>query len=161
LTKQPHLRFAVGCVDSWLQFGGALEDLHFRGFGSDCFNCLALQRVLVGMTLIAPSQIPLRIEELAFPEGSISCTAGSLCDSLRDRLVAGARSFKEALAHWLIPRHAAYFQTAVESGKIQLWIRLMNADDERRAYHSLLACSSNSVGVHDLISAPRRNGSGR
>ena len=32
-----------------------------------------------------------------------------------------------------------------------LWVQLFDNDDERRAYQSLLARSSNSVGVHDLL----------
>jgi hypothetical protein len=35
---------------------------------------------------------------------------------------------------------------------------LANADDERRAYQCLFATSSNAVGVHDLLAAPRPRG---
>jgi hypothetical protein len=58
------------------------------------------------------------------------------------------------LPHWLVPRHAAHSQDAVEGGNIFIWIRVANADDERRACFSLLPNSSNSVGVHDLIVPP-------
>jgi hypothetical protein len=36
-------------------------------------------------------------------------------------------------------------------GKILFWIRVADANDERRTCQSLLAHSSNSVGVHDLM----------
>jgi hypothetical protein len=55
----------------------------------------------------------------------------------------------------MVPRHAAHFQEIVENGDIQLWIRLVNSEDERRACQGLLANSSKSVGVHDLV-APHR-----
>ena len=38
-----------------------------------------------------------------------------------------------ALSRWLITRHAAHLQTAVEDGKILLWVQLFDADDERQA----------------------------
>jgi hypothetical protein len=44
-------------------------------------------------------------------------------------------------------------QQAVEEGKLLLWVQLFDNEDERRAYRSLLATSSNSVGVHDLVGA--------
>ncbi len=157
LTELPYLRFAVGSFDAWLQLRDALEDLRRRGLALESFNCVALERVFAGKTTIAPSQEPVRIEALAFPESRepVCCTSGALADCLFDRLRSGARSLKDALGHWLVPRHATHFHEAVEDGKILLWIRLADADDERRAYQSLLANSSNSVGVHDLVAPPR------
>jgi hypothetical protein len=67
-----------------------------------------------------------------------------------DRFRSGATSLKDALGLWLILRHARQLEEAVCSGKILLWIKLTDADDERRAYQSLLAHSSDVVGVHDL-----------
>jgi hypothetical protein len=40
-------------------------------------------------------------------------------------------------ARWLIPRHAAQLQDAVTDGKIILWVKLFDNDDERRAYRPL------------------------
>jgi len=54
----------------------------------------------------------------------------------------------------VVPRHVAHFQEAIEDGKILPRIRLADADDERRAYQSFLANSSNAVGVHDLVAQP-------
>jgi hypothetical protein len=67
-----------------------------------------------------------------------------------ERVGSGARSLKEALRLWLIPRHAAHFQDAARAGKILFLIQVGDAADERRA-QTFLAHSSNSVGVDDLI----------
>jgi hypothetical protein len=153
LTEQPKLRFAVGTFDSWAQLRDALRDLRARGLVLDSFNCLALKRLFVGKAIVAPDQKPIAVEALPFPESpeSIACTSGPLADCLMERLSSGAQSLKDALGHWLIPRHAAHFHDAVEAGKILFWIPVPHADEERRAYQSLLAYSSSSVGVHDLM----------
>jgi hypothetical protein len=158
LTELRYLRFAVGSFDTWLQFARALDDLRRRGFALDSFNYLALPRV-AGKTFRTPSLPLVRIQELAFPEGLVVCTAGPLHDCLRVRLDGGAQSLKDALGYWLVPRHAAHLQAAIENGEIQLWVRLTDIEDERRAYESLLACSSDSVGVHDLAPLQGKNGS--
>jgi hypothetical protein len=97
----------------------------------------------------------LRIREFPFPgnSGPIACTSGTLADCLDHAAQKGAASLGEALATWLLPRHADYFQERVEAGNIQLWVRIANADDERHACQSLLALSSGIVGVHDLCFA--------
>ncbi|NJO32745.1 MAG: hypothetical protein HC869_05980 [Rhodospirillales bacterium] len=76
-----------------------------------------------------------------------------MADRLAGRLEVGATTLDTALSRWLIARHAAHLQKAVEDGKILLWVQLFDNDDERRVYRSLLATSSNSVGVHDLVGA--------
>lgn len=151
--EQPKLRFAVGTFDTWQQVHVALHDLRVRGLRLDSFNCLALELVFAGKTILAPDQQPVVIEALSFPDSPnpIASTCGPLAGCLLRRLRAGAKNLNEALAYWLIPRHAAHFQDAVEAGKILFWIPLTDADDERRAYQTLLAHSSNSVGVHDLV----------
>jgi len=153
LTEQPNLRFAVGSFDSQLQLGRSLDDLCRRGLSPDGFHYLALSRVFSGEKLLTHSRTPASVAEVTFPENRepFGCTTGILHDCLLDRLGSDARSLKDALSHWLLPRHAAHFQEIVDKGKIQLWIRLTSAEDERNACQSLLANSSNSVGVHDLV----------
>lgn len=161
MAEWPNLRFAVGSFDTWPQLRGAIRDGERRGLVLDSFNCLALLRVFAGRTIIAPSLGPAAIEELAFPDNRelVGCTTGPLADCIADRIHSGARSLKDALALWLVPRHAANFQDVVESGKILKWIRVADADYERRACQCLLANSSGSVGVHDLV-VPLGPGSG-
>jgi hypothetical protein len=153
LTDQPKLRFVVGTFDSWPQVRNALHDLRVRGLVLDSFNCLALAHRFAGKTVLAPEQKPVAVEPLPFADAPevIACTSGPLADCLTERIESGAQSLKEALGRWLVPRHAAYFQDAVEAGKILFWIRVADADDERRASQTMLAHSSNSVGVHDLV----------
>jgi hypothetical protein len=162
LTALPHFRFAVGSFDSWLQLRAALDDLSSRGLAVDSISCLALERVFTGRMTIALFPDAASIAELPFSGGNepVCCTAGPLRDFLLDRFRSGARSFKEVIGHRMVPRHAAYLQETVEQGKIQLWIRLANADDERRACQSLLANSSNSVSVHDLAAPTAVAGNG-
>lgn len=153
MVEWPNLRFAVGTFDTWPQVRTAIRDLEHRGVVLDSFNCLAVRRAFARKTIIAPSREPLAIQELAFPDSRklLGCTSGPLAERLANRLDSGARSLKDALALWLIPRHAAAFQDQVESGKILKWIRTANADDERRACQCLLANSSGPIGVHDLV----------
>jgi hypothetical protein len=152
LAEQCRLRFVVGTFDSWPQLREALRDARARGLVLDSFNCLALERVLAGTTIVAPSQEPVAVQALRFSDNAdlIACTCGPLADRLLERLNAGAHSLQDALGHWLVPRHAAHFVDAVEAGKVLFWIRVADVGDERRAYRSLLAHSAGAVGVHDL-----------
>lgn len=153
LGEQHKLRFAVGTFDTWSQLRNALSDLRVRGLVLDSFNCLALKRLFSGKTIVAPDHEPVVVQAMPFPDNSelIACTSGPLANCLMERLSSGASSLKQALSLWLIPRHAAHFENAIQEGRILLWIRIADADDERRAYQSLLAHSSISVGVHDLV----------
>jgi len=153
LPEQLNLRFAVGTFDTWPQLREGLRDLRERGLVLDSFNCLALRRVFAGKTVVGPGRKSVAIQPLAFPDDPelTGCTSGPLADCLAHRLDSGSRLLEHALAHWLIPRHASHFSGAVQAGKILHWIRVADAEDERRAYQSLLAYSSDSVGVHDLV----------
>jgi hypothetical protein len=147
------MRFAVGTFDSWTQVHEALGDARHRGLVSDRGSYLALERVFADKVIVAPGQRTLVIEALPFPAEAalIACTSGPLAECLAGRLRSGAQSLSEALSQWFIPRHAAHFAQAVQASKIVLWIPINDADDERHAYASLLAHSSDIVGVHDLI----------
>ena len=153
LAEQPKLSFAVGTFDGWSQVREALREFRARGLVLNSFNCLALMRLFSGKTILAPDHELVAVRALPFPSSSelTACTSGPLADCLMERLASGAPSLSQALGLWLIPRHAAHFQDAVQAGRILLWIRVADADDERQAYQTLLAHSSNSVGVHDLV----------
>jgi hypothetical protein len=153
VINHPISRFAIGTFDSWSGVNTTLQDLGAGGSKLNDLNCLGLHRVLAqsgGLMGAVPS---IGLRELPFQKNPelISCTSGPIADRLAWRLALGAPTLKSALAHWLIPRHAAHLQNAVEHGRIVLWLQLFDNDDERRAYRSLLARSSNSVGVHDLL----------
>ena len=156
VTELPALRFAVATLVTWGGLRSALQDLHLRGLAFETFNCVSLQRVLADKDVVSPYQKAAVLQELAFPDSQevICCTPGALAECLAGRRRAGAQTLQAALSQWLIPRHATHFQCEVEQGRIVLWVQLSDADDERRAYQSLLANSSNSVGVHDLVASP-------
>lgn len=153
VINYPTSRFAVATFDTWSGIHTTLQDLSSGGSKLSDLNCLGLHRVLAhsdGLSAAAPS---FGLRELPFQKSAelISCTSGPVADRLAWRLTLGATTLQSALAHWLIPRHAAHLQAAVEGGRIILWVQLFDNDDERRAYQSLLARSCNSVGVHDLL----------
>jgi hypothetical protein len=152
LIEPPKLRFVVGTFDSWPQLERALRDLRDRGLVLDSFNCLAMQQLFAEKTIVGPGQEPVAIVALPFAASFVpkACSSGPLADCLLERVGAGARNLKEALGFWLIPRHAAHFQRAVDAGNILFWIKVTDVANERRAYQTLLAHSSGSVGVHDL-----------
>jgi hypothetical protein len=156
LAEQPKLRLAVGVFQGWPQLREALHDLRVRGLVLASFNCLALAPLFAGKTILAPDHKPIGVEMLPFAQSPelIACTSGPLADCLMERIASGAQSLKEALSHWLIPRHAGYFQDAIEAGRILFWIEVSDADDERVACRTLLSHSLNSVGVHDFRLPP-------
>jgi hypothetical protein len=153
LAEQTKMRFAVGAFDTWPQVRDALQDGRMRGLVPDSINCLALERVFVGTTIVAPNGERVTRQALPYPGNAetIACTSGALADCLTERLHSGAGTLKDALSHWLIPRHAGHFEDTVQAGKILFWMQLADSDDERHAYQCLLTHSSNTVGVHDLV----------
>ena len=95
------------------------------------------------------------LQKLPFPANRalVACSEGVIAERLAARLDGGARSLRGALAIWLIPRHAAEIERAVENGDVVIWAQLQDNEDERRAYRTLLAAGCHSVGVHDLVRA--------
>ena len=148
--RSPTLRFAIAAFDTWAEVQKALHALNAGGKSLNDVSYLAQQRVL-GDAVTSDGRQTVHL--FGGTGGGIGCSAGPVADRLAGRLASGATTMKAALGRWLIPRHAAHLQQAVEEGKILLWVQLFDNDDERRAYQSLLATSSNSVGVHDLVGA--------
>jgi hypothetical protein len=154
VPNRSKLRFAVAAFDTWELVQPAVQDLADGRPQSQDFNYLGLQRVLAGaLDPVAGDSCSLPLRPLSFPGNPelICCTDGAVADRLAGRLGVGAQTLKAALSHWLIPRHAAHLQDAVESGRIVLWVQISDVESERRAYQSLLAKTSSPVGVHDLI----------
>lgn len=146
------LRFAVATFDTWGGLRSTLQSLMLDGLDRAAISLLGQRQVLVD----APTDdVLLAFEpyELQFPGNRepICCTRGLLAERLAGQLQAGAITLKSALSRWLIPRHAAEIENAVELGRIVLWIQLFDNEGEHRAYRRLLAGTSHSVGVHDLV----------
>ena len=150
VTELPTLRYAIAAFDTWADAQKALHALNAGGKALNDVSYMAEQSVLRDGVASDGRQI---VHLFGGTGGGIGCSAGPVADRLTRRLGSGATTMKAALERWLIPRHAAHLQQAVEEGKILLWVQLFDNEDERRAYRSLLATSSNSVGVHDLVGA--------
>jgi hypothetical protein len=148
VTDLPTLRFAIAAFDTWAEAQKALHALNAGGKKINDVSYLAQQRILEDAVTSNGRQV---VHLFGGTDGGIGCSAGPVADRLAGRLASGATTMKAALGRWLIPRHAAHLQQAVDEGKILLWVQLFDNDEERRAYQSLLATSSNSVGVHDLV----------
>lgn len=148
VTWPPTLRFAVTALDDWPAVERVANDLRGSNASLKDISYLGLLKVLIEADNFLPA-----FEELSFPGNAelIGCTFGPLAERLYSRLQGGAETLQAALGHWLIGRHAAHIAHAIEQGNITVWVRLLDAEAERLAYQSLLAHSSNSVGVHDLV----------
>jgi hypothetical protein len=83
---------------------------------------------------------------------------GPLAARVAERVNDGAATLQEAFGFWLVSRHAARIQEAVEGGSLVLWVQLFDAQDERRACTILLTRCSSLVEVHDLATPPSTNG---
>ncbi len=146
-------RFAVATFETWGGLQKALSELQDKGLTADTFSCLGLRRLFANKPSTLADQL-CDDHELEFANNAeaVCCTRGILADYLLSRLTAGAPTLGSALGHWLIPRHANDIQRAVLAGQIVFWVQLFDNADERCAYDALLANSSQSVGVHDLVS---------
>jgi len=145
MTGRSMLRFAVAAFDTWADAQKVVQELRSGSKPLSQISYLGWRDVLIGGP--APSFCDLPFAGSAAP---IACSSGAIAERLSTKLTAGASSLQGALTGWLIPRHAAQLQRAVEQGKIVVWVALVDQDDERRAYRTLLAARCNPVGVHDL-----------
>jgi hypothetical protein len=146
VTTPAPLRFAVAVFDTRVGAGKAAEEL-CSGSNPLCeISYLGLHNVLDWQPAQPLSKLPF-----AGNAGQIVCSTGPVEERLAARLHAGTPSLQAALTAWLIPRHAAQLQRAVDSGKIVLWVQLVDDADERLAYRTLMAAGCTSVGVHDLV----------
>jgi hypothetical protein len=151
VNERTTLRFAVGVFNAWADVDATVRELTSAGMQQSAFGFLGLSRILAPGLSCEGRRMSL--QDLPFPANRepIGATIGPLADRLTARLAANADTLASALAHWLIPRHAVQLQNAAAAGKIILLVQLFDDEDERRAYRSLLARSSNSVGVHDIV----------
>jgi len=153
VSERSTLRFAVGIFDTWADVQATVRELTAGGMAENSFNCLGLHRVLAPVASRLDNCMSLSDLPFSGNADLTSATDGPLAACLADRLRMGAETLTAALAHWLVARHATHLEEAVAAGKITLWVQLFDNDDERRASRSLLAKSSNSVGVHDIVRA--------
>ncbi len=74
--------------------------------------------------------------------------------SLAEQLAGGDHEGKARdsrwLERWLIPRHARALESHLAAGRYLLWVRIRDADDEKRICTILLEHSDFPIQVHDL-----------
>ena len=99
------------------------------GMAQSAFSILALHRGLA--PIVAHAIDGMSLLELPFRGNRelVAGTIGPVADRLATRLAGKADTLAAALSR----------------------VQLFDNDDERRAYRSLLARSSNSLGVHDIV----------
>lgn len=80
LAEQSKQRFAIGTFDGWPQVREGLREFRARGLVLDSFNCLALERLFSGKTILAPDHEFLAVRALPFPSSSelVALHIGSL-----------------------------------------------------------------------------------
>ena len=157
MARRWSVRFAVGTFNTWDGACEALRDLRVAGVDPETLSFLGLHRTMAGAR---KHSLELRLRELTLTKVGepVFCTAGPLADRLAERVNDGAESLQEALDLWLVSRHAARIQEAVEGGCLMLWVQLFDARDERRACTILLTHCSSVVEVHDFVALPPANG---
>lgn len=139
-------RFAVAAFDTWADAHNTANELGRGSKPLTDISYLGLSTALQALPAEAVTDLPF-----ISSTGRVACSHGYIADQLAARLVKGAPTLEAALRTWLIPRHAEQIQLTVDKEKVVVWIRLEDAEDERRAYRTLLAAGCGSVGVHDLI----------
>jgi hypothetical protein len=157
MARRWSVRFAVGTFNTWDGACEALRDLRVAGADPETLSFLGLHRTMAGAS---KHSLELRLRELTRTTAGepVCCTAGLLADRLAERVNDGAATLQEALGLWLVSRHAARIQEAVEGGRLMLWVQLFDARDERRACTILLTHCSSVVEVHDFVALPPANG---
>ena len=157
MARRRSARFAVGTFSTWDGACAALRDLRVAGVDAKTLSFLGLHRTMADAT---KHRLELQLRELTLTSAGepVCCTAGLLADRLAERVNDGAATVQEAFGVWLVSRHAARIQEAVEGGCLFLWVQLFDAQDERRACTILLTHCSSVVEVHDLAALPPANG---
>lgn len=161
MTKEPRERYAVGAFDGWERVLDALRQLQSRGLDLGSVSLLATKRALeceakplsAEATAVVKSVLERAIAfEFPLSDTVVCCTDGLLADHISARFKQGAANLMEALATWLLRRHAEGLERAVRRGRILMWIQLFDVEGERNACEVLLAVGCGTVEVHDFMS---------
>jgi hypothetical protein len=91
--------------------------------------------------------------ELPFGLGSeaLGCSDGLLAQRLRFRLDEGCTGLGEALSPWMMHKQAKRFEDDVRQGRLLLWTKLPDADQEQQVCEALLKARLLRLEVHDLV----------
>lgn len=153
-------RFAVGDFSSWNAVDKSLDALRMLGVGMEAVSLLGLRPLFHDDVEAIPRQMP-QPREFVYRRGPsvVCCTPGTLADRLAEQ--GTAASLSDALSRWLVPDEARRIQRAIADGVLLVWVRVLDADDERRACTGLLTYCLTGVEVHDLVALRFVTGNGR
>lgn len=151
-------RFAVASFGGWDPVRNVLSELHSRGIENATVTFLGLDSVL--SNCLAAVKSPPELVRLALKERGepVVCSSGALAMGLT--IQDGAATLRQALARWLLPRHAARIADAVGARQILVWVQVGNPQAEPDICECLLMHSPSPVDVHDLVSVKPRSGNG-
>ena len=84
--------------------------------------------------------------------GAIVVSGGALAAAIAAAVLAGGAGglIGSILAKWVGDHHAQYLQEQMDHGGLLLWVRVWDAEDERRAVEILRKHSGGDVHVHAL-----------
>ena len=87
--------------------------------------------------------------------GAIVVSGGALAAAIAAAVLAGGAGglIGSILAKWVGDHHAQYLQEQMDHGGLLLWVRVWDAEDERRAVEILRKHSERDAHVHALPAA--------
>ena len=154
------LRHAVGVFHQIIRLRTGLADLIGAGIEREAL-CLAGQQALMETLAQAESapdggkaSFALSAETVLVDSQGLRVpvllSSGERCERLLTILDRDAVPGDPWLGRWLIPRHARTLEAHLVAGRYLLWVRIRDADDEKRVCTILLRHSEFPVQVHDL-----------
>ena len=154
------LRHAVGVFHQVIRLRTGLEDLIAAGIEREAL-CLAGQQAL--METLRQAEPTAGGDEAFFAlsadtvlvDGAgqrvpVRLSSGERCARLLASLDRSTMPGDPWLDRWLLPRHARTLEAHLVAGRYLLWVRIRDADDEKRVCTILLRHSEFPVQVHDL-----------
>jgi hypothetical protein len=91
------------------------------------------------------------VDELFFLEGgAVRCTGSLVRELLSSQSLSGAVNLKQALQRWMLPAHADQLISALDTGKLLVWIPITGPEHECTVCLSLLRNTRNAVQIHDF-----------
>lgn len=81
--------------------------------------------------------------------GTVVASAGAVAAAIVGTALAGA-AIGTVLTHWMDRRHAERLQEQLDRGGVLLWVRVRDAEAERRALEVLTRYSAHDVHIHEI-----------
>src|SRR5262245_30289923 len=106
-----NVRFVVGSLATMEQAVSAVNDLRGHDSPADAIAVLAKEELLSRESekiaaLDGDDRSQAEFDLLESHKGMVQCYGETLGDLLQSRVSRGSKTLKDALQHWLLPRHA-------------------------------------------------------